>query len=167
MASHLADRCMSASCMDPSSGQERPPQDDRAGVGAESEDGSGPMGLGRRTAGGGCPYMSLLRAKSKSGARSKSKGACCWSSHLSTGSGQALSRRTRLEWAPAKPRFLASLGMTGRNGMRWNQFVGGTPPYFWSQLSSSLTLILPCQGFLPRLWPSPGRISRALGMPNE
>ena len=57
MASHLADRWMSASCMDPSSGKERPPQDDRAGVGAESGDGSGPMGLGRRTAGGGCPYM--------------------------------------------------------------------------------------------------------------
>ena len=48
-----------------------------------------------------------------------------------------------------------------------NQLPAGMPPYFWSHFSSSRTLILPCQGFLSRLWPSPGRISSWLGMPSE
>ena len=37
-----------------------------------------------------------------------------------------------------------------------SQFGAVTPPYFWSHFNSSLTLILPCQGFLSRLWPSRG-----------
>ena len=50
---------------------------------------------------------------------------------------------------------------------RWNQFDGGMPPYFCSHFNSSRTLILPCQGFFARLWPSPGKISNAFGMPSE
>ena len=48
-----------------------------------------------------------------------------------------------------------------------HQLPAGMPPYFCSQFNSSRTLILPCQGFLLRLWPSPGKTSRALGMPSE
>src|SRR5579872_7269776 len=38
---------------------------------------------------------------------------------------------------------------------------GWAPPYFSSHFSSSRTLIFPCQGFLPRPWPSPGKTSSA------
>jgi hypothetical protein len=47
------------------------------------------------------------------------------------------------------------------------QLGDGTPPYFCSHFSSSRTFIFPCQGFLARLWPSPGKISSLLGMPSE
>jgi len=48
-----------------------------------------------------------------------------------------------------------------------NQFDGAIPPYFSSHFNSSLTLILPCQGFLPSPWPSPGKIRSLLGTPSE
>src|ERR1035437_9854628 len=48
-----------------------------------------------------------------------------------------------------------------------DQFEAGTPPYFCSHFNSSRTLILPCQGFLLRLWPSPGNTSSLFGMPSE
>ena len=48
-----------------------------------------------------------------------------------------------------------------------SQLEVGTPPYFCSQFNSSLTFIFPCQGFLPRPWPSPGKISSLFGMPSE
>jgi hypothetical protein len=48
-----------------------------------------------------------------------------------------------------------------------DQFEAGTPPYFCSHFNSSRTLIFPCQGFLPRPWPSPGKISNLFGMPSE
>jgi len=43
----------------------------------------------------------------------------------------------------------------------------GTPPYFSSHFNSSRTLIFPCQGFLPRPWPSPGKINSLFGTPSE
>jgi len=62
------------------------------------------------------------------------------------------------------------IGTTGSRALPGSSlpyFSAGTPPYFWSHSNSSLTLILPCQGFLPRPWPSPGKISNLFGMPRE
>jgi len=50
---------------------------------------------------------------------------------------------------------------------RHSQLDAGTPPYFCSHFNSSRTLILPCQGFLAKEWPSPGKISSLFGMPSE
>jgi len=66
----------------------------------------------------------------------------------------------------------ALLRMTGRvwrgwGGLSCDQLGAGTPPYFCSHFNSSLTFIFPCQGFLARLWPSPGKINNLFGMPNE
>jgi len=47
------------------------------------------------------------------------------------------------------------------------QLPAGMPPYFCSHFSSSRTFIFPCQGFLLRPWPSPGKIRSLLGMPRE
>ncbi len=46
-------------------------------------------------------------------------------------------------------------------------FAAGTPPYFSNHSSSSRTLIFPCQGFLPRPWPSPGNTRSLFGIPSE
>src|SRR5690348_1577447 len=46
--------------------------------------------------------------------------------------------------------------------------VAAAPPaYFCSHFSSSSTLILPCQGLLPRPWPSPGNRSKVQGTPRD
>ena len=74
-------------------------------------------------------------------------GAACWHGVLRRAK-DALLRMTAFVWT-------------------CSQFDDGTLPYFCSQISSSRTFILPCQGFLLRLWPSPGKISRAFGMPSE
>ncbi len=48
-----------------------------------------------------------------------------------------------------------------------NQSPAGTPPYLCSHFNSSRTLIFPCQGFLERECPSPGKINNAFGTPRE
>src|SRR5258708_31634426 len=48
-----------------------------------------------------------------------------------------------------------------------NDVTPGFPAYFSNHFSSSRTLIFPCHGFLPKLWPSPGKISSVLGTPSE
>ena len=65
-------------CMGPSSGKERPPQDDNACLGASLIVGRrprrcGPMGLGRRAAEGGCPHMNPKSPALRSGIRGCSR----------------------------------------------------------------------------------------------
>jgi len=63
-----------------------------------------------------------------------------------------------------KPMGMSALRF-GRQGNKSSYFAGQSQ-YFSSQLSSSRTLILPCQGFWSSEWPSSGKTSSELGMPS-
>jgi hypothetical protein len=54
----------------------------------------------------------------------------------------------------------------GTSGLTlYSKGANGFPPYFSSHFSSSRTLIFPCQGFPSRPCPSPGKMSKLLGIP--